>query len=528
MSKGADPVDSDGRVLPAITFCEIHTGSDRDQENKDTLKLAWMKEIVRRTEQFLNDRYQLVLGEVSRPVQPGDIAVLMDTNGDCETMQKHLESRGISSVIYSDRRVLDTEEADLFGLFLRCLARPSDRSSLRALLVSRVFRLDASDVSRMEETGELDEMSLLFHSWKNRCDQGGLIRVFHTLFEKEDFLPGRVTDSWKNRLLKFRSGDRSCTNLLHLAELFHQEQRNRSLDAHGLFDLYVKMKNDPSSDDQKQVRLDKDGEAVQILTHHSSKGLEYPVVFFFGGMQDGKPGNRSELTYYWNDSRYRDFLMTGDSRAKAALSDWEERKRLYYVSLTRASSQLLMPFFPQSDMYYLSSIYGALCGPDLLKDAEELVKDPYPEMHWPFHACIQWRDRKGIKQKKAGFHRRIGEQMIILARTYPDLFLFSPCDQEEGNLSLFDSPEPRDAVDIPDLHCARWAPGAPFSERIIRVDSFSSLTAGKHGAVPDTAGADQDADRDGEDSAPIPTEADSGILGLTRGGGVWKLGPLHF
>ncbi len=525
--KGAFPRDGMGNGIPAITFCEIESGSGKEIESREQLKKAWMNEIVFRIEDLLSSGYTLELKGEPRQVQPGDLAVLMDTNGDCETLQTLLEACGVSSVIYSDRRVLDSDEADLFGLFFKCLAFPSDRSSLRALLISPVFSLSAADLSEMEESGELDEFSLGFHEWKNHCDQGGLIRVFHSLFERENLIPGRVGDSWKNRLLRLRSGDRSCTNLQHLAELFHQEQRDRSLDAHGLYDLFIKMKNDPSPDDQKQVRLDKDGQAVQILTHHSSKGLEYPIVFFSGGLQDGGSGNRSELTFYWDGKRYRDYLLTGDSRKKAALSDWEERKRLYYVSLTRASSLLFMPFFPQIDFCYLTSLYGALCGEKLLKEAAALIKPLPMQDHWPYHSDLKWIDRKGMKQKKAAFNGFLGDLLQEVAGQHSQLFRFAKSRKEELSHELRVSDEKENAHQGPSaLQCAEWKGGRGFYDRIIPVDSFSSLTAGAHGLSGDTAGADPDADRDGGDTGEIPPEESTGALGLTRGAEFGNL--VHF
>ena len=64
---------------------------------------------------------------------------------------------------------------------------------------------------------------------------------------------------------------------------------------------------------------------------------EFPVVFFCGGMSDGTMPNPESLSYSWEDRRYKDYLATEEGRKKAAFSDWEERKRLYYVSFTRAS-----------------------------------------------------------------------------------------------------------------------------------------------------------------------------------------------
>lgn len=518
--KGAVPRDGGDQLLPALTICEIHTGNDKDIENKENLKNAWMKDIALRMDALLSGTASLESMGEKRSIQAGDMAVLMDTNRDCETMQLRLEERGISSVIYSDRRVLDSPEADLFGLFLRCLAHPADQSILASLLISPVFHLPVRDVKTLEQTDHLDQIRILFHNWRDTTDRGGLIRVFHILFEQESLLPGvELKDSWKNRLLRQRNGDRSCTNLLHLAELFHREQKNRTLDARGIFDHFIKMKNDPSPDDQRQVRLDKDGEAVQILTHHSSKGLEFPIVFFCGGMQDGSVGQRTDLTYYWEDKRYRDYLLTSDSRKKAALSDWEERKRLYYVSLTRASSLLYLPFFLQGDFCYLTNIYGALCKEELVQGEEDsLLKDLPLCEQWPLHSEVKWKKSGGIKKKKAALNERMSGLLVDLGQSHPSLFQYSPAERpDDANLLLFPETSGLSTVDTGELlHAAEWQTDAPFYKRIISVGSFSSLSAGAHGYTEDILLDDADRD-DVDDGGDIPPEDLSGPLGLSRG-----------
>ena len=519
--KGAVPRDRRGAVLPAMNFCEIKTPDEKPIVSKTELKRAWMADIAARIKQLLNDKMTLTVKSESRPVQPGDLAVLMDTNRDCEAMQAELEGRGISSVIYSDRRVLDTPEAELFGLFLKSLANPADRSALAALLISPVFNLTAAALKDLELSDRFDQVRLLFQQWKSRMDRGGLIRVFHELFEGEALLGSAGEEvSWKNRLLSQGRGDRSCTNLIHLAELFHQEQRARSLDARGLHDHFVRMKNDSRPDDLRQVRLDKDGEAVQILTHHSSKGLEYPVVFFCGGLQDGSVGSsRSELTYYWDKRRYRDYLLSAESRKKAALSDWVERQRLYYVSFTRASSLLYLPVFPQADFCYLTNLYAALCGDKLIREAEGLIQNLPLEEQWPFHTQLKWCKNSDIKKKKASVNDKIASLLEDISRENPELFGYFRQELSDGNLLLFPDESEEELLPPQELHAARWQPGDPFYRRITSVESFSSLTAGAHGqrteAVPSEP--ESDADRDARVSAEPGQEELSGPLGLTRG-----------
>jgi DNA helicase-2/ATP-dependent DNA helicase PcrA len=80
-------------------------------------------------------------------------------------------------------------------------------------------------------------------------------------------------------------------------------------------------------------------DAVNILTVHSSKGLEFPVVFLVNLVNERFPGrNRSEQISI-PDELIKEELPTGDFHQ-------EEERRLFYVGMTRAKEKL---YFTTSD-----------------------------------------------------------------------------------------------------------------------------------------------------------------------------------
>ena len=84
----------------------------------------------------------------------------------------------------------------------------------------------------------------------------------------------------RQRLLSLPDGDRQLTNVLHLAEVIHQESTRLNLGISGVL-KWLAEQRDPKSPrlEEHQLRLESDQEAVKIVTIHKSKGLEYPVVF---------------------------------------------------------------------------------------------------------------------------------------------------------------------------------------------------------------------------------------------------------
>src|SRR5699024_10395972 len=86
------------------------------------------------------------------------------------------------------------------------------------------------------------------------------------------------------RVLAQVGGERTLTDLQHVGELLHQRSQQTSGGRLGLAGL-VEWLRAQMADDAPQVsgarsrRLDSDAAAVQLVTIHSSKGLQYPIVY---------------------------------------------------------------------------------------------------------------------------------------------------------------------------------------------------------------------------------------------------------
>src|SRR3712207_1211815 len=98
-------------------------------------------------------------------------------------------------------------------------------------------------------------------------------------------------------------------------------------------------------------RLDSDAAAVQLLTIHGSKGLEFPVVYlpFVADLWPRTPSY--PLFHDDDDTRCLDVGGSGaGSQAceRAMAEEAGEDLRLLYVAMTRAQSQLVTWWFPSS------------------------------------------------------------------------------------------------------------------------------------------------------------------------------------
>ncbi len=69
------------------------------------------------------------------------------------------------------------------------------------------------------------------------------------------------------------------TDLDHLGQLLHETARRQRLGLPALLEWFRAERREAVASTERTRRLDTDAAAVQILTIHGSKGLQYPVVY---------------------------------------------------------------------------------------------------------------------------------------------------------------------------------------------------------------------------------------------------------
>jgi len=327
------PLLLDGRKEPAlqIWFCPREPGGGELQRNQinEQLPRAVASEISR-----------LLAGPNkigNRPLRPQDFAVLVMSHHQAKTVQEALSALNIPSVQHTQESVFATEEAAELLRVLSAIANPSFESGVRAGLATRLAGLSGLALHALQNDDTAWQHYLELH---RQAFEEWSLRGFATMFRR-----WMVEMNVRPRLLASPGGERALTNLLHLGELLHQTALTEKLGPTALTKwLATRIAAHEVAADEYQLRLERDENAVQLVTVHKSKGLQYEIVFapFSWREADQPRQSNDDPEVFFHDAvdgaLVRDLgpEISEDHLQRATTEHLAEYVRLFYVALTRA------------------------------------------------------------------------------------------------------------------------------------------------------------------------------------------------
>jgi exodeoxyribonuclease V beta subunit len=291
---------------------------------------------------LLDGNVTIERGGREEPVEPGHIAILVRTHAQVSLVYEELQRTGVPCVLAGGTSVFTTPAAQQWLWTLQALEQPHRADRVRLAALTPLLGYTAEDlVARGDELvaqvgGVLRDLAMVFA-------QSGFAALFERL---------ATVGELEARLLRTASGERQLTDMRHIAELLDDAATSDSFGIASLTRWFEDRMNDPgrgSSD--RSRRLDSDAAAVQILTVHGSKGLEFPVVYVPYAWDAAKNPNPDTLLLHHDGRRILDVGGEGspgygERRRTHEAEEAGEELRLLYVALTRACCQLTLWWAP--------------------------------------------------------------------------------------------------------------------------------------------------------------------------------------
>ncbi len=302
-------------------------------------------------ERLLSDRVLVRTREGEpRPARPDDIAILFRARAGHQYFEAALEARGIRTYVYKGLGFFDAPEVQDVQALVRYLAQPDSDLRAAEFLRSRFVRLSdpglvqlapgfagalagANPPPAFASLGETDRalLDLARHGaarWIAQADRVPPSELLDTVLRDSAYvyeMRGRRLGQARENIKKVRGlirrvESRGYATLARIAEYFDTLRAG----------------------DESNAILEASG-AVNLMTMHAAKGLEFPIVFLVNLQMPGRGRTGSfSVIEQGPDGEPEVAFTSSEATALEDQRDDEELRRLLYVAATRARDRLYL------------------------------------------------------------------------------------------------------------------------------------------------------------------------------------------
>lgn len=334
--------------------------SNNPQENSK-VEVHKFSDFISESEFVAKKIKEIVEKESKQPLSYKDFAILIRANNLAHPFIEELKNQGLPYQVKSPKGLIGLEEIKDLIAIARIIANPTEEIPLLRILKLPIFQVSMEDILKLlnpPRNSEISANSSLFYKLQKKALQE----------KEENLLPGMESDLSKiYELLKHLveySKSHSIGQVFneflqtsgYLKNLINQEQydaleninqfakqvarfekENEENSARD-FIKYLDLLEEANSVFAPEAIPDRD--SVQILTIHSSKGLEFEYVFLVNTVNGRFPSRKRSDPFQIPEELTKEIFPEGDFHE-------QEERRLFYVATTRARQKLMLTFSEQ-------------------------------------------------------------------------------------------------------------------------------------------------------------------------------------
>ncbi len=358
-----------------------------------------------------------------------DIAVLVSTHNQGKLIRDRLKALNIDSVNLSQESVFASAEAEALLILLNCWLKPTHSGHIINLLASLLFQYSASELYALKHN-EHDLLRLI-----------GQMQNYQTIWQKKGIFSAYQRFSQEHQITEQmlnRAQERSLTNITQLLELLAEEESSQ-FGMHTQISwlaAQIQYARQGRKSEATQLRLESDEGLVKIITIHSAKGLQYPVVYcpFVWDTRQFAPTKMTVVHKNNQNCLLSEQQLSAEDRQMLEQEDLAEKLRLLYVAMTRAKEQLILTTgnisgVQQSALTYLLVDKISL---DKKADIAPILKQKLIELAQ--NNSVEWVDNIATEQ---GFQADDLSQTHFSARTFSGQLDYGKTVSSFSSLSSF-------------------------------------------------------------------------------------------
>ncbi len=310
-----------------------------------------------------------------RKLEYRDFAILYRTNNQSRSFEEQLRYEDIPYVLIGGQKFFDRKEVKDLVAYLKVLINPFDEVNLLRILnyprrgiggtsADRLIRLSAESERPLWEllqqavmiedlsakvVGAIDNFADLLKRYRQRFTKPlQMVETLRDLVKElklDEELYRQENDPQKAR----RRVENQAEVINSMASYLERESEPTLA---GFLERVSLLDDDNIGRNDKEKKLAQD--AVTLMSLHSSKGLEFPVVFLVGMEEETLPHKKSIYETFDIDEERR-LCYVGMTRARMQLVLIGARKRRRYGSLTQRDPSRFLSEIPEEVLLRLSS-----------------------------------------------------------------------------------------------------------------------------------------------------------------------------